>query len=474
MNYKYIITILIVSFILIGTKNSYAGCCAVTNASPGDAATAVNNLFGEVDAEYNSGNGSTTQAIQQEIWTVHCGQTSACGNNTQEVIAGAFDWLNNELQEYITDEYVMDLITPDLQSMATQLSTVGMAQTGIIGTFFDAKAHIDGQMLLQKLKAQAHHKYQPSRQLCSFATGVKSLAASEYGSKLDQVLLSERSLRRQLGNRFSVGAAGKGVDKGSRFNQYRMKHCDITDNNNRFEEVCLTDDGIAMVNRDNESFNKDIDFTRTFDAKNTLDLNLNNGNLGSDANDIIALSNNLYGHDLFERPSPAYLLNDPNNHNDNHSKYLFSRSIIAKRNVAENSFNAIAALKSEGTAASSQYLKNVIKAMSYDDASSSFMEDDEISKLVGNNLSYHAQMEVLTKKLYQNPNFYVGLIDKPENVKRQQAAMQSYELMQQRDLYDSLLRSEMLLSILLEIELYDSENKIIGRLGELAPDGEGN
>ncbi|MEC7576287.1 MAG: hypothetical protein VX468_03090, partial [Pseudomonadota bacterium] len=54
---------------------------------------------------------------------------------------------------------------------------------------------------------------------------------------------------------------------------------------------------------------------------------------------------------------------------------------------------------------------------------------------------------------YQNPDFFVNLYDNPHNVMRQSAAMEAISLMQMRDYYDSLIRSEMALSVLLDTEV---------------------
>ena len=73
--------------------------------------------------------------------------------------------------------------------------------------------------------------------------------------------------------------------------------------------------------------------------------------------------------------------------------------------------------------------------------------------MLGQNPSYYAQMDVLTKKIYQNPNFYTSLYDKPTNVRRIGVSMDAISLMQMRDQYESALRKEMLLSLMLEQEL---------------------
>ena len=76
--------------------------------------------------------------------------------------------------------------------------------------------------------------------------------------------------------------------------------------------------------------------------------------------------------------------------------------------------------------------------------------DDQIHDMLGDRPSYYAQMEVLTKKLYQHPNFYTNLYDKPANVDRIGASLDAIAIMHQRDRYESMLRREMLTALLVE------------------------
>jgi hypothetical protein len=55
-------------------------------------------------------------------------------------------------------------------------------------------------------------------------------------------------------------------------------------------------------------------------------------------------------------------------------------------------------------------------------------------------------------------------MDKPVNVQRQFAAMQSFGLMQQRDVFESLIRSEMILSLIVEMEVAKYQDDVQRRL----------
>ena len=70
-----------------------------------------------------------------------------------------------------------------------------------------------------------------------------------------------------------------------------------------------------------------------------------------------------------------------------------------------------------------------------------------------NGFSYDGIMEVLTKKIYQDPAFYINLYDNPENVMRQKASIKAIQLMQGWDIVKALHRREMLLAMILELKL---------------------
>ena len=139
-------------------------------------------------------------------------------------------------------------------------------------------------------------------------------------------------------------------------------------------------------------------------------------------------------------------------------RYMDLRSVAAKRSVAQNSFMSIVAERSSGNEEVAPFLKSIIEELEIDNF------DLNIDILLGERPSYFAQMEVLTKKIYQNPEFYTELYDKPANVLRKGAALRAIGLMQDRDIYNSLLRSEAVLSVLLETMLHDEQQRVHGEM----------
>ena len=175
---------------------------------------------------------------------------------------------------------------------------------------------------------------------------------------------------------------------------------------------------------------------------------------------------NLYSHNIASGIEPEKLGYAAENRvrTSSTEKYLDLRAIYAKRSVAQNSFAALVAMRTAGDPGSAPYVKAVMRELGIADTA-------EIEKLLGVNPSYFAQMEVLTKKLYQNPMFYTELYDKPANIERKGAALQAIGLMQDRDLYNSLIRSEAVMSVLIETQLEREQEKITNAGGRVTTGG---
>ncbi len=114
------------------------------------------------------------------------------------------------------------------------------------------------------------------------------------------------------------------------------------------------------------------------------------------------------------------------------------------------------------------YMKALLAEFGISDSSDADTTlNNEIDDILGVRPSYYAQMEVLTKKIYQHPNFYLNLYDKPANVDRIGASITAISLMNQRDRFESLLRREMLTSVLLEEEISKHANTVNSRIHEI-------
>ncbi len=343
-----------------------------------------------------------------------------------------------------------------LQLMAEQMTVTMMNQVEIIGSFFDAKHQLETQRLLQQKAAQAHKDYHPSEQMCTIGTFSRALADTDRRQEFSHMALTRRGLQRETASGDSLGVEGNVSDRRSRFDTFRKNFCNKHDNADGLGNVCEKNVKPEMVNRD-------IDFTRTVDLPLTLDFDPVETTASDEETAVYALMDN-----LFQNDPPILVPNQATLLESFVVPYQNQRAIIAMRSVARNSMGQILAQKSLGPetdAANTAYLYALVKEMGITD-------EKEITAMLGERPSYWAQMEILTKKLYQNPNFIVNLYDKPANVARTRAALRAIKTMQDRDIQEALARREMLVSLLAEISIRRQQQRIDTQIQRLNLSGQ--
>ncbi len=409
--------------------------------------------------------------------TLDCGRASGrlrgYHNHLEQHTKDEFDADLDAFENWLVEEFFEDEVVPAMAAMTTQMNAVAMQQVEIIGAFMDADVQMDTQRLFQQLQAEAHKDYRPSDDFCWFGTNVKSMANSESISHHNTIALSEAGLARQLGNANANAAESVESDYKGRWDQFVKVYCDVKDNNwltpsalpaplaapaygqpSGLEYACDHDgnmNGGARGAADPWRKNIDLDYTRLVEEPRTVDVNFTDAAKTDDEEDILAMSRNIYGHRVLTRTLSRQKMGTANGK----KLYLQLRSIAAKRSVAQYSFDSIVGLKASGTGSTlaagqqaRQYLASIVKELM-----PLTMTDEEIYELIGENPSYYSQLEIMSKKIYQNPDFYANLYDTPANVSRKYVAMKAIELMLDRATYESQVRKEMVVSVLLSSKL---------------------
>lgn len=353
---------------------------------------------------------------------------------------------------------------PALQMMAQQISSVAIQQTMVIGTFFDGKEQLEAQQDIETLKAEAHKDYSPSAGMCQFGSFVKTIAHSEERADVNHRALHEVLTDRYTGKAGMASASGMARDVYARFDLFKEHYCDPNDHNTALTKICGPEEGAATPSAEKrERLNKDIDYVRTAGAPLTLDIDFTNSEVTADELDVIELGKNLYWPVALDK----FALSAKNLKNQRLSEdYMHAREVIAKHILAHNSYLTQVAMKSAspnglGVQSGGAYMKALLVDFG--------LSGDEAEAVLGENPSYYAQMDVLTKRIYQDPDFYTNLYDKPTNVERMNASMQAIGLMQYRDRYDSQLRQELLISQMVENRLRDLSQTVSGKALSLLP-----
>jgi len=330
-----------------------------------------------------------------------------------------------------------------LQIMTTDLTSTMMQQVFAVGTFFDAKDQMEAQRLIQEKTAQAHKDYQPSLQMCEVGTFVRNLANTEKRAELTKTAMSQSSLSRMLGTGDVSTFNGINSDRKSKMIAYLDTYCSKDDNGKQNRDIC--------ANTDRSRANADINFTQNIGIPLTIPLNMLDDETKPEEENLFMMLDYLFMAKSFPNVSKSVIDGLPFQ-----KPYQNMRSLIAMRSVAQNSMAHIIAEKTESPEYSTENDESVTPFIF------ALMEElgiasDDIENAIGENPSYYAQMEVLTKKIYQHPEFISNLYDKPANVKRLKAAMTAIKLMQDRDIHNAVMRREMLMSMLLEIKLREDQ-----------------
>jgi hypothetical protein len=392
-------------------------------------------------------------------------------------------------QQFIVEWYFKQHILAAMQYMSEQLTGASMHQMMIIGSYFDAKEQMERLRNFEEMRAAAFKNFTPSLGVCEIGTMVRSLADAHRASEVNALVISQRQEQRGRNIGGLATADGKAADINARIRQFSDRFCDIRESNNGLGTICVGKNPNPNANNPGKSspdhalWDKDVDYARVIDNPSNIMVNFANpggavlnakGNDFGDSEaqnetDVMALSNNLFGTDPFGFLSDTMFTEE---REENRPIYLETRGILAKRSVAENSFNAIVGMKSQAENADDNaevrktagYMKVIYKELGVD-------KDTDQQALMTDAPSYYAQMEMLTKKLYERPEFYTNLYDKPANIDRKEVALRAIGLMQHMDMFKSQLRSEATLSVILETGLVEEQRALNDRIRAVKPEG---
>ncbi len=370
-------------------------------------------------------------------------------------------------RNWVTFTLWHDFIAKALGLMTSELVGASMSQVHIIGTFFDAKHQLESQRIFQQNVSLAHQRYHPDEQLCAVGTNTRNFANSKRRADLVASAVSTRMMNRQLNNADGISSdPSQSSDLKSRIDLFIRKYCDKNgggkDEDGTPSLALLCEDSPAAT----QQTNADVNFTASIESKLTLDANFLTGeedNVTSDEENIFAIGANLFANETLPT-IPEEKITNGTIPADIANLYYDLRSMAAKRNIAQTSYAKIVGMRAEGDPAVGPFLKAILKESLFQEgmgnAQTENLIEDMIEEYLGENPSLFAQEEVMMKLLYQNPQFYANLYTQPENVDRIGASLLALEIVQDRNIYESLLRSEATLAVLIETLILKHQRRI--------------
>lgn len=346
----------------------------------------------------------------------------APGTGTEQVIKTYFYNTRDALEKWMYNDFA-DMIIKSMQKQSQQVTLnqkEAVIASGAKEDAVTANNHTRLHALSQSDKALS---LTPDAALCRDASAVRTLVGVEAAATATQNEAAERLTAYHSYTAGSSAARGEGWEKEARINTARNLYIDPRDHGGAVQGMDVTEGG------GQKRINNDLDFARMVGQPLTVDTTRG----GMD--DLMALSQNLYGNEMFYDINPDRL-----------NAQLFDlRQIQAKRNVLLNSFMAQVGLKAKGH---SDVTPQTIAAFQQLGLPQAVIDRD-----LKGRPSYYALMEVITKRQYQDANFYAGLIKNPAAQDRSAATMRAFTNMQMRDMVQSLQRQEVLYAMLLELRL---------------------
>ena len=369
-----------------------------------------------------------------------------------QVMDETFKSQSDNFKKDFLDDFFKNVIEKGMANSMAEMSSAAMTQVAAIGAMMDATQQLDSQRLLQERSALAQKKYQTSEGLCTMGTAAIGLGTAAARAQASAAIL-DQTIQSRAWRRAGTAAATQSGDTPARFALFRERFCDPSafggSLGNAQAKVCKS--------QGSKSINRDVDVSSTLFQPAALSFDFFSGT-ANDSPDIIALGNNLFANTTFGPMSGGLTQAF-----SKQGTILDLRAIAAKRSVATHSFASIAGIKASGGAASQSvapYVQGIMRQMG---ASS-----QEAAALVGSQPGYDTLMEILAKRIYENPVFYTNLYDTPANLARKGAAIRAIDLMQNFDSYKSRLRQESLLSVLVETQLMEEQNRVSRFLGPQA------
>lgn len=346
---------------------------------------------------------------------------------------------------YVPDSMVQQTWLNGFAQFTNRVNEAIIAATTSLGTFFDAQNNMDAARSLQERRAAAAKTYAPSEALCRFGTMGQALAASQAISDSNKLVLSNTLLGRERAASNTVyGDPGDQLKR--RYEYFRQNYCDKTSANDALKKSCDV--------KTDRNLDSDVNYTKQIDVPLTLDVDYTNGTSGQtdkDEEGIMAMADNLFPPQPLPKAFADLSYKGPN---------MRYRSLQAIRSVAKNSFISLVADKAKTTSQMAPYIGKLMESLG--------VSADQAPILMGDKPSYFSQMEVLTKKLYQSPAFFVNLVDTPASVERQRAAMRAIKLQQGADLAETVKRREMLLAVLLELKLRERAQMVNQKVSNIS------
>ncbi len=356
------------------------------------------------------------------------------------------DFFTDVRNDYFLEELVNDFVAPALKKKTQQISQNDQQESNAQGAIVDATLANEQAIDVGVTQAETAIDYAAHPFIGQMATYARGLALSSERMRQSQLLRGDAGTAELLAASGTLTAKGGGAVEDWRLKNLKDIYIDPDQQGGYLRKLVQGSDRV----------NRDLDVARSLLGRQTLDINFEDTTLTDDERDFLALKENLASSTAMDTSrmrdlaaNDAMLTDVPE-----------LLSMTARRSIIDRTINTMAGMRARGSDVSAPEMQALLRQLGYGD-------DAPEMKDVAGQASYEAHMDILTRRVFQNPNMYVNLIANPVALRRILVAQNAVRNMQQFDMYATTTRSEDLTALWAWLETREQFNKAQSGLNEV-------
>lgn len=369
--------------------------------------------------------------LQQHITNEH--------NQTRQQITD----FENRLMQWL-DNWWDNEFRPSLEDLGEHLNVQLIEHARIIGTFFDAQNQVLVQKSLQEATLDAGRRYRPHDYGCVAGTVIGGLPRAHYATSAMRATLNIDNIARTFhdvrgGNAFDFSMAQDAI---WRWQEYIDHFCDPNQNTEhlpgRPPSGMPGDAGWVAAAIDRCGNGGTAGWTKPNGDILVGEVLLDNPTIETEEElrTAIALARNLIMPRILNPIAESALVGS-----NGKVAYMDRRANEARRQVAQDAVNTMIARRIRGSQAENEVRELMLQV------------GIPQSQIPANwNPSQYELMEVITKRRFWDPEYFVRLQTDPENVAREQAILSAFNLMQERENFELMEHIGLMLAIQLSTQ----------------------
>ncbi|MES2728917.1 MAG: hypothetical protein V4621_02310 [Pseudomonadota bacterium] len=348
-----------------------------------------------------------------------------------------------DTKDFYLSDFVTEFVEPALKKKTQQVVSSDQQENNAEGAIADATQANEQATEIGIAQAETALDYAPHPLIGQMATYSRGLALASERMRQSRLVRGDAGTADLLAASGTLTAKGGGAVEDWRLKNLKDLYIDPDQQGGYLRKLVHGD----------ERVNRDLDVARSLVGRNTLDLNFEDTTLSEDEQDFLALKENLASSAAMENSRMRDLATTDAALTDLPELL----SLTARRSLIDRTINTIAGMRARGSDVSAPEMQALLRQLGYAD------DSPEMQDITGQ-ASYEAHMDILTRRVFQNPNMYVNLIANPTALRRILVSQNAVRNMQQYDMYATTTRAEDLTALWAWLETREQFNKAQGAL----------